>query len=149
MATPPGEHEYLGGEHAVSWLTADQACQMVQATSAAIGMNTKLLASYSCRKSMATAAINSKEPDLMKIVATTLKHFDLQTTLNHYVGFTHSNDSFKVVHREAMRHNLPVPSGRLEHRIRMGLGACWGKVLTLHKQILYWSRLLLNTSSWT
>jgi hypothetical protein len=94
-------------------------------------MNGKLLSSYSCRKSMATAAMNSKEPDLMKIIATTLKHMDLQTTLNHYVDFTYPKDSFSVVHREEMRQDLPGPSGRLQRRITHGAGGLIGAVVQI------------------
>jgi hypothetical protein len=102
---------------------------LIGAAAAALGMNGKLFSMYSARKSMATAAVNSKEPDLMKIIATTLKHMDLQTTLNHYVDFTYPKDSFSVINREDSRKDLPGPSGRLQHRITHGVGGLVGAVL--------------------
>jgi hypothetical protein len=84
-------------------------------------MNGKLLSSCSCRKSMATAAMNSKEPDLMKIIATTLKHMDLQTTLNHYVDFTYPKDSSAwCTGRRCARICLGLPAG-CSVASRMGL----------------------------
>jgi hypothetical protein len=78
---------------------------------------------------MATAAVNSPEPDTIKIISTTLKHMDLNTTLNHYVDFTFPKDSFSMVHREESRKDLPGPSGRLQHRITHGAGGLIGAVL--------------------
>lgn len=65
----------------------------------------------------------------MKIVATTLKHMDLQTTLNHYVDFTYPKDTFSVVHRLDTRQDLPGPSGWLQRRITHGSGGLLGAVL--------------------
>jgi hypothetical protein len=129
VGVPPGPDEHLHPGNAIPWLDEAVGGALIGAAAAALGMNGKLFSMYSARKSMATAAVNSKEPDLMKIIATTLKHMDLQTTLNHYVDFTYPKDSFSVINREDSRKDLPGPSGRLQHRITHGVGGLVGAVL--------------------
>lgn len=98
VAAPPGADEHaLAGDSSVCCLNAEQVSLAIQAAGAAVGINSKLLSSYCCRKGMATAAVNGKE-DPVKIVATTLHHMNLDTTLKHYVDACGQKDSFQVVH---------------------------------------------------